>query len=205
MLVPWRPGNADTFQAGAAEERRARAAHGALPVTIYQPDGAGPFPFVVLLHGCGGLHREAMWTTWVEPWADLFRTHGIGTAVVDSFGPRGVDQVCTGNPGAWAVRRADDAYSVRAWLAEQPYVDATRIAVVGMSNGGRTVLAALRTSLKHADPFVAGVALYPGCQSDVGSAFYAPLLVLIGRADTVTPVHFCEERCSAPGRLPRSI
>jgi len=193
VLVPWRAGNADTFQAGAVEERRARAAHGALPVTIYQPDGAGPFPFVVLLHGCGGLHREAMWTAWVEPWADLFRTHGIGTAVVDSFGPRGVDQVCTGNPGAWAVRRADDAYSVRAWLAEQPYVDATRIAVVGMSNGGRTVLAALRTSLKHADPFVAGIALYPGCQTDVSGAFYAPLLVLIGRADTVTPVHFCEE------------
>ena len=102
----------------------ARAPARCPPVTIYRPDGAGPFPFVVLLHGCGGLHREAMWTTWVEPWADLFRTHGIGTAVVDSFGPRGVDQVCTGNPGAWAVRRADDAYSVRAWLAEQPYVDA---------------------------------------------------------------------------------
>ena len=62
-----------------------------------------------------------------------------------------------------------------------------------MSNGGRTVLAALRTSLKHADPFVAGIALYPGCQSDVGGAFYAPLLVLIGSADTVTPVRFCEE------------
>jgi dienelactone hydrolase len=91
------------------------------------------------------------------------------------------------------VRRADDAYSVRAWLAEQPGVDATGIAVMGMSNGGRTVLAALRTSLKHPEPFVAGVALYPGCQSDIGAAFYAPLLVLIGRADTVTPARFCEE------------
>ena len=56
---------------------------------------------------------------------------------------------------------------------------------------------ALRTSLKHADPFVAGGALYPGCQTDVGSAFYAPLLVLIGSADTVTPVHFCEEMTPA--------
>jgi dienelactone hydrolase len=193
VQVPWRPGNADAFQAGATEERRARAVHGLLPVTIYRPEGAGPFPFVVLLHGCGGLHREAMWTAWVEPWAELLRAHGIGTAVVDSFGPRGVDQVCTGNVAAWAVRRADDAYSVRAWLAEQPDVDATRIAVMGMSNGGRTVLAALRMPPKHPDAFVAGVALYPGCQTDVSSAFYAPLLVLIGRADTVTPVHFCDE------------
>ena len=193
VLVPWRPGNVDAFQVGAAEEGRTRAAHGRLPVTIYRPESAGRFPFVVLLHGCGGLHREAMWTTWVEPWADLFRAQGIGTAVVDSFAPRGVDQVCTGNVAAWAVRRADDAYSARAWLAEQPYVDATRVAVIGMSNGGRTVLAALRAPLKHPDPFVAGVALYPGCQTDVHSTFYAPLIVLIGSADTVTPARFCEE------------
>ena len=193
VLVPWQPGNADAFQAGAAEERGARAAQGFLPVTIYRPEGAGPFPFVVLLHGCGGLYHEAMWTTWVTPWAELFRTQGIGTAVVDSFTPRGVDQVCTRNVAGWAVRRADDAYSVRGWLAEQPYVDATRIAVMGMSNGGRTVLAAMRTTLKHPHPFVVGVALYPGCQSDVRSTFYAPLLVLIGGADVVTPAHFCEE------------
>jgi len=59
------------------------------------------------------------------------------------------------------------------------------------------VLATLRTTLKHPEPFVAGVALYPGCQSDVASTFYAPLLVLIGRADTVTPVRFCEQMKAA--------
>jgi dienelactone hydrolase len=193
MRVPWRAGNAESFQMGAVEERRAHAAQGLLPVTIYRPAGAGPFPFVVLLHGCGGLTHEASWTQWVRPWADLFRAHGIGTAVVDSFEPRGVDQVCTGDVAAWAVRRADDAYSTRAWLAAQPDVDATRIVVMGMSNGGRTVLAALRTPLQHPERFVAGVALYPGCQTDVSSTFYAPLLVLIGKADTVTPAYFCEQ------------
>ena len=133
--VPWRAGNATSFQMGAVEERRVHAAQGRLPITLYRPAGAGPFPFVVLLHGCGGLTHEASWTQWVRPWADLFREHGIGTAVVDSFGPRGVDHVCTGNVATWAVRRADNAYSARAWLAEQPDVDATRIAVMGMSNG----------------------------------------------------------------------
>ncbi|MFL5269612.1 MAG: dienelactone hydrolase family protein [Stellaceae bacterium] len=180
------------FQMGMPEENGVRAAQGTLPVRVYRPAGAGPFPFVVLLHGCGGLHHEAMWRNWVEPWAELFRGRGIGAAVVDSFSPRGIDQVCTGNVGAWAVRRADDAYSVLVWLAGQPYADAKRIAVMGMSNGGRTVLAALRTTLKHPAPFAAGVALYPGCQSDVDSRFYAPLLVLIGRADTVAPAAHCE-------------
>jgi dienelactone hydrolase len=194
VRVPWRAGNAESFQAGMAEEGNARAAQGSLPVTIYRPAGSGPFPFVVLLHGCGGLKHEAMWSRWVEPWAELFGEHGIGTAVVDSFGPRGVDQVCTSrNIAAWAVRRADDAYSAHAWLTEQDFVDEKRIGVVGMSNGGRTVLAALRATLRHSPPFVAGVALYPGCQSDIRSTFYAPLLVLMGKADTVTPARFCEQ------------
>jgi dienelactone hydrolase len=193
VSVPWRPGNAEGFQLGAVEERRAKSAQGLLPVTIYRP-AVEPSPFVVLMHGCGGLGREATWAAWVRPRIDLFLAHGVGTAVVDSFGPRGVDQVCnTGNVAGWAVRRADDAYSARAWLAEQPYVDAQRIAVMGMSNGGRTVLSALRTTLKHPEPFVAGVALYPGCQTDVDSHFYAPLLVLIGAADTVTPARFCQQ------------
>lgn len=205
VVVPWRAGNADSFQTGAVEEGRARSAQGLLPVTIYKPAGAGPFPFIVLLHGCGGLRNEAMWTRWVEPWTDVFREHGIGAAVVDSFGPRGVEQVCnTGGVAAWAVRRADDAYSARAWLAEQPYVDPKRIAVMGMSNGGRTVLAALRTTLKHPEPFIAGVALYPGCQTDVSSNFYAPMLVLIGKADAATPVRFCEQMKGAqPASAPQ--
>lgn len=203
VSVPWRPGNAERFQTGAAEEGRARAERGALPVTIYRPAGEGAVPFVVLLHGCGGLKYEAMWSRWVQPWVELFREHGIGVAVVDSFGPRGVDQVCTGAPGAWAVRRADDAYSARAWLAQQRDVDAGRIAVMGMSNGGRAVLAALRSTPSHPDPFAAGIALYPGCQSDVASAFYAPLLVLIGSADAVTPARFCEQmKAAQPASAP---
>jgi dienelactone hydrolase len=191
--VPWRAGNAETFRAGSPEEGGRHSAVGALPVTIHRPAVEGRAPFVVLLHGCGGLGHDAMWAQWVEPWVDLLAQHGVGAAVVDSYTPRGVSQVCTRNPGAWAVRRADDAYSVRAWLEEQSYVDHGHVAVMGMSNGGRTVLAALRTSLRHPTPFVAGIALYPGCQSDVDGTFYAPLLVLIGRADTVTPARHCEE------------
>jgi dienelactone hydrolase len=197
VQVPWRAGNAAAFQTGAVEEHRATAAQGSLPVTIYRPAGDGPFPFVVLLHGCGGLKYEAMWSLWVTPWMELFRERGVATAVADSFAPRGVDQVCTGAPGVWAVRRADDAYSVRHWLASQPWADPQRVAVMGMSNGGRTVLAALRASASHPEPFVAGIALYPGCQSDVASTFYAPLLVLMGGGDTVTPVRFCEQMKAA--------
>ena len=73
ILVPWRAGNASAFQSGATEEHGRKTARGNLPVRIYRPDGAGPFPFIVLLHGCGGLHHETMWSAWVDPWADVFR------------------------------------------------------------------------------------------------------------------------------------
>ena len=193
VQIPWLPGNADSFQAGAREENYVRAAQGTLPATVYRPAGAGAFPFVVLLHGCGGLREKAMWTHWIEPWAAFFTANGIGVAVPDSFAPRGVTEVCTSNPGPWAVRRADDAYSAHAWLSTQPYVDAGRIAVMGMSNGGRTVLAALRATGDRPLRFSFGIALYPGCRSDTTSAFYAPLLILIGADDNVTPARYCQE------------
>jgi dienelactone hydrolase len=203
IAVPWQPGNADGFLLGSRDEAGRRAARGVLWVKLVRPDGAGSVPFVVLLHGCGGLREPAMWSKWVEPWAGLFAAHGIGTAVVDSFGPRGVEQVCRSTVAVWARRRADDAYSVRAWLARQPYVDAGRIAVMGMSNGGRTVLSALRTDLHHTTPFHAAIALYPGCQSDETARFYAPLLILVGRADRVTPAAACERlRAAQPADSP---
>jgi len=195
VSIPWQPGNMARFWARSPDGRWRRVEHGALPATIVlpnRPNRQNAVPFVILLHGCGGLGQPAMWWGWVKPWATLLSAHGIGTAIVDSFAPRGIRRVCGFNVSAWAVRRADDAYSVRAWLAKQTYADASRIAVMGMSNGGRTVLAALRADRQHSAPIRAGIALYPGCQSDIGARFYAPVLVFSGRADTVTPAVACE-------------
>lgn len=197
VAVPWRPGAAQLFLAGTAEEGGRRAETGELAVTVFRPEGEGPFPFMLLLHGCGGLGERAMWTKWVEPWTALLNAAGVGAAVVDSFAPRGVAAVCRADVAAWALRRADDAHSARVWLAAQPYVDASRIGALGMSNGGRTVLAALRTDGAHEARFRAGVALYPGCGDDGASRFDAPLLILIGRGDRVTPAAACERMAAA--------
>src|SRR5262245_10099328 len=83
--VPWRAGNAETFRGGSLEEGGRYSAVGSLPVTVYRPAVDGRAPFVVLLHGCGGLVHDAMWARWVEPWVDLLGRHGVGAAVVDSF------------------------------------------------------------------------------------------------------------------------
>src|SRR5262245_13793921 len=47
------------FQDGAPEEGGRIAEHGALHGELFKPDGPGPFPFVILMHGCGGMDSTA--------------------------------------------------------------------------------------------------------------------------------------------------
>ena len=85
VSIPWRAGNSPLFQAGTREEQGQQAAEGALPVWIYRREATGRVPFVVLLHGCGGLRHDAMWRRWADPWVALLAANGIGAAVVDRF------------------------------------------------------------------------------------------------------------------------
>ena len=60
---------------------------GALILTgrLNKPDGEGPFPAIVLLHGCGGIQpkRDHRWAERLSGW-------GYVTLQVDSFWPRGL-------------------------------------------------------------------------------------------------------------------
>src|SRR5262249_51444488 len=69
---------------------------------LRRPAGAGPFPAIVLLHGCAGNWKglDERWGRQIAPW-------GYVTLTVDSFGPRGIDNTCTsGSPADMAF----DAY-----------------------------------------------------------------------------------------------
>jgi dienelactone hydrolase len=65
--------------------------------TILRPEGEGPFPAVVLLHGCSGVQESN------HSWAELFRNQGYVAVIVDSLGPRGLREhrpdngVCNGS------------------------------------------------------------------------------------------------------------
>src|SRR5207247_789901 len=52
--------------------------------TLFKPDGSGPFPAVVLLHGCGGIRPHFV------QWAGAIRDMGYVALLVDSFRPRGI-------------------------------------------------------------------------------------------------------------------
>jgi dienelactone hydrolase len=103
------------------------------------PPGSGPFPAVLLFHGCGGVRRI------MHAYADAAAKAGVAAIIVDSHTPRGIDyeaalaQVCTGRR-LWARERAADLHAALAVARDDPRIDETRLALAGWSHGGWTIL-----------------------------------------------------------------
>ncbi len=110
---------------------------------IYTPEGAGPFPAVVLNHTIGGVSQHML----VQ--AKALLDAGFAVMVVDSYGPRGI------RPGTilFPAEVAKDAYDALAHLERQPYIDKTRIFQSGYSLGA--IAAALLASPEGAQVFKA--------------------------------------------------
>jgi dienelactone hydrolase len=161
---------------------------------LRRPRGTGTFPAVVLLHGCGGGWRgvDARWGTRLQSW-------GYVTLAVDSFGPRGITNLCSSGVGKRGSLLLD-GYAALHFLAQQTYVDASRIVLMGISMGGAFALATVEQGWveRLSDiKFRAAVALYPPCAGASGITT-GPTLVLVGESDDWTPASAC--RNMAMGR-----
>jgi dienelactone hydrolase len=170
---------------------------------FYRPEGPGPFPAVVLLHGCEGVselnHRWARW----------LRERGYAALIVDSWKPRGLTETCSfWIPDVPSTERLDDALGALRYLQAMPEVDRRRIAVMGWSNGGvfsmasvngPTLARAAARGVSLPEPgFVAAVGIYPGgCRSLTPELVVRPLLILAGEADDWTPAKDCLEMTRA--------
>lgn len=191
-----------------------------IPIRVVKPDGAGPFPAVVLLHGCGGVDRGPIGAQ--ARWTRTLREAGYVVLIPDSFTTRGFEEgVCTNpSPARNAVapgRRVADAFAALAHAGSLPFVDRDRVALMGHSHGGATTLATMWQSRGAGARFRAAIAFYPSCRwrygewrGPNGEGIYrphAPLLILTGAKDDWTPAEPCRalaERSGAAG-LPVSI
>ena len=161
---------------------------------LAKPEGDGPFPAIVALHGCSGL-PEAV----VQGVAERAASMGYVMLLVDSFTTRAIDHTCTPDRYAAAdiFTRTLDAYGALLFLARQPFVDAHRVAVAGASQGGMVTLsvAQARSIELFVNPsnfgFRAAIALYPGC-GVVGARPSIPTLILVGELDDWTPASDCK-------------
>jgi len=166
---------------------------------LAKPEGAGPFPAVIGLHGCAGL-LDMTKRKLVEELVGW----GYVVLLVDSFAPRGIEHACDGKALYIVGKRGSDAYGALAFLARQTFVDPQRVAAVGFSQGGWVSL--LVADANSFELFVrpsnlrfrAVVAFYPVCRAVAGRPVI-PTLILIGALDEWTPAADCSEKIDAWG------
>ncbi len=130
------------FLAPAVEPLEARVEKLAVGIDVVRPDGDGPFPVVIQLHGCGG--RKPL----QDRWAGVVRDAGWAAVIVDSYAHRNISDtqayatVCTGLRLRGA-ERAGDLFGAMEWVRRQAWADAERIVATGWSHGGWTALDAM--------------------------------------------------------------
>ena len=145
-------------------------------------------PAVILMHGASGVRQLHL------QWATELNQLGIATFLVDSLSGRGLLSMRD-------FPRLIDAYQALAFLAQHPRIDASRIALMGWSQGGIAgfyvgVSRFQRLYQPTGVAFIAYVAFYPKCTftlQEEDQRDGRPVLILHGTADTLTPIAACQE------------
>ncbi len=184
---------------------------------LFEPEGGGKHPAVVMLHGRAGPYSSAAKGVYDaetlskrhKEWGNFWAERGYVALLVDSFGPRGFPE---GFPaGSYENRPAAvseqtvrplDAYGALRYLRGRKDVVPDRIGVQGWSNGGMTVLVTMSQhapGIENPTPetgFRVALAEYPGCGMEAVSGEYRPyahLLLEVASADAeVSP-----KKCAA--------
>lgn len=168
---------------------------------VMKPEGDGPFPTILLLHGCSGpVTSKGAIAARERHWMNQFVADGYVVMLLDSFNPRGFLSICTkrDRPITAEKDRPYDAYAGLRWLRGQPYVMADHVGIMGWSHGAMTALATISEAMIReigwSEPgFVTAVTFYPGCLNLSKTPYRAtaPLLMQLGEKDDWTPARYC--------------
>jgi dienelactone hydrolase len=167
-------------------------------IELWRPTGSGPFPALVVLHGCDGVSSHQ------RSWAGRLVSWGYVAAIVDSFRPRHVNSTCVGGGNPLPKLRAQDAFNAATYLRSLPDVRPDRVGVIGFSHGGTTTL--FTTLAGAGQPFAAAVAYYPSCTNPelkTGSPA-TDLLILSARDDDWTLAAPCVQMVNARSGQPHA-
>lgn len=182
---------------------------------LLTPPGDGPFATVLVFHGCSGQRQEMVKsvTDWVLP-------AGYAVLFVDSYGARGITDwqpVCAGKR-LWGNQRALDVYAALELTTDYPQIDSQRLALLGFSHGGWSILDALSYAGEAGHGFSApgqqglarvraAVTYYPYCGFPAHLRGHLqptiPQLMLLADQDRITDHQQCLEALQqlAPGSV----
>lgn len=165
---------------------------------LFIPKGDGPFPAVVLMHGCGGWQPAVLDA--LNSHAMNFLDNGYVVLNLDSFGPRGKagGTLCASDRQLQhaLIYRLADAYDALRYLRAHRAVDPRNIYLLGQSNGGSVAINAAKSAGNPG--FRAVAAYYPWCGS-LGPAtvkLNSPMIIFSGGQDDWTPAWQCRGRRS---------
>jgi dipeptidyl aminopeptidase/acylaminoacyl peptidase len=115
-----------------------------IPVFLFEPEGGGPFPVVVCVHGGPESQFQPFFSQGFGPFTQFLVSHGYAVAAPNVRGSTGygkryehLDDV------ALRLDAVRDLAELHAWLAARPEIDGSRAAVYGRSYGGYMTLAAV--------------------------------------------------------------
>ena len=123
-----------------------------IPAWVYRPDGAGPHPVIIVIHGGPEGQARPSFASTYQMWIDKLGAAVIRPNVRGSDGD-GQHYLSLDN----GFKREDSVKDIGAlldWIATQPDLDENRVAVFGGSYGGYMVLA---SSVHYSDRLSAAV------------------------------------------------
>jgi dienelactone hydrolase len=135
-----------------------------MPITIFRPDGDGPFPFVVFNHGRPPTDKRA---TQPRSRAEAFARYLVAKGFVvlaptrigywetyGAFDPEDAGGCSKMRPDTMARVASDEVLATAAYAKSLPYVDTQRWIVAGVSVGG---VAAIATAGRRPDGLIGGL------------------------------------------------
>ncbi len=159
---------------------------------LSRPPGDGPFPAVVIMHGCDHLRLSVK-----DLWPKRLVRWGHVVLVVDSFTTRNLKDTCRSH----LPERVFDAYGALDFLSKSSFVDIGRVALMGFSAGGTATLDATKIGGNEQlmeRKFKAAVAYYPACDANRGNPG-VPTLILIGERDNWSRAERCQKSLARLG------
>jgi dipeptidyl aminopeptidase/acylaminoacyl peptidase len=123
-----------------------------IPAWVYKPEGEGPFPVIISIHGGPESQARPSFSSTYQLWLDKL---GAAVVVPNVRGSDGYGKTFMSLDNDF--KREDSVKDIGAlldWIATQPQLDENRVAVFGGSYGGYMVLA---SSVHYSDRLQAAV------------------------------------------------
>jgi len=143
---------------------------------VFKPQGNGPFPTVLFLHGAS----DHAWQPGYRKHIEKITNRGYAVVFINSYSSRDLNGPALRGGSFLPPERAGDIVATLDWLRSQKWSDAERVAALGESHGATTILDTLvlappakkPTGLKTLPSgglggLKAGVLYYPWCSGPV--------------------------------------